>query len=52
MSMSAKLEVDLQAAQDAVTKQGDIVRSLKASAKDGKAEKARALSMATFLLQS
>ncbi len=39
--MSAEeLEKQIQEAQDAVTKQGDTVRSLKASLKDGKAEKA------------
>lgn len=37
--MSPDLEKEVQAAQEAVTKAGDTVRSLKASAKDGKVEK-------------
>lgn len=37
--MSEALEKAIQEAQEAVTKQGDTVRSLKASLKDGKAEK-------------
>ncbi|KAG2487478.1 hypothetical protein HYH03_013900 [Edaphochlamys debaryana] len=38
--MTTDLEKQIQDAQEAVTKQGDTVRSLKASLKDGKAEKA------------
>ncbi|GLC40466.1 hypothetical protein PLESTB_001261900 [Pleodorina starrii] len=38
--MAEHLEKEIQDAQEAVTKQGDTVRSLKASLKDGKAEKA------------
>lgn len=38
--MTTELEQQIAAAQEAVTKQGDTVRSLKASAKEGKAEKA------------
>ena len=37
--MAAKIEKDIEVAQEAVTKQGDSVRSLKALLKDGKAEK-------------
>ncbi|KAG2429717.1 hypothetical protein HYH02_013974 [Chlamydomonas schloesseri] len=37
--MTTELEQQIAAAQEAVTKQGDTVRSLKASAKEGKAEK-------------
>lgn len=33
------LETEFHAAQEAVTRQGDVVRSLKAAVKDGKAEK-------------
>lgn len=33
------LENEFHAAQEAVTRQGDVVRSLKAAVKDGKAEK-------------
>ena len=36
-----QLEEAISLAQEAVSKQGDTVRSLKASAKDGKAEKVR-----------
>jgi hypothetical protein len=36
------LEAAIKAAQEAVTYQGDTVRSIKASAKEGKAEKVRA----------
>ena len=36
---NASLEQDLVVAQAAVTKQGDTVRSLKASLKEGKADK-------------
>lgn len=39
--MAEQLEQAIQAAQDEVTKQGDTVRSLKASLKDGKVEKVR-----------
>lgn len=38
--MAEQLEQAVQAAQEAVTKQGDTVRSLKASLKEGKIEKA------------
>lgn len=38
---NASLEQDLVVAQAAVTKQGDTVRSLKASLKEGKADKER-----------
>lgn len=37
--MAAQLEKGIDAAQEAVSKQGDSVRSLKALLKDGKAEK-------------
>jgi microcystin degradation protein MlrC len=37
--MAEELEKAIQAAQEDVAKQGDVVRSLKASLKDGKAEK-------------
>lgn len=40
VKMTEQMEKDIEAAQEAVTKQGDTVRSLKASLKDGKAEKA------------
>ncbi len=33
------LENEFHAAQEAVTRQGDVVRSLKAAVKDGKADK-------------
>jgi hypothetical protein len=36
---AAQVEKDIELAQEAVTKQGDSVRSLKALLKDGKAEK-------------
>ncbi len=39
ITMAEELEKGIQAAQEEVTKQGDVVRSLKASLKDGKAEK-------------
>lgn len=38
--MASPLEADIQTAQDAVSKQGDVVRALKSDLKDGKAEKA------------
>jgi hypothetical protein len=40
--MADALAAAIEAAQAEVTKQGDTVRSLKASLKDGKAEKVRA----------
>ena len=39
MASEAELQSEIQLAQEAVAKQGDTVRSLKASVKDGKAEK-------------
>ncbi len=39
MATPEELEKELIAADEAVTKQGDTVRSLKASLKDGNAEK-------------
>lgn len=39
-----QLEADIKAAQEAAAFQGDSVRSLKALAKDGKADKVRASS--------
>jgi glycyl-tRNA synthetase len=40
--MTEQLEAAVVAAQDAVTKQGDTVRSLKASVKEGKLQKVHA----------
>lgn len=42
--MAEQLELAIQQAQEAVTRQGDTVRSLKASLKDGKAEKVGSMS--------
>jgi len=40
INMAAVLEAKIADLQEAAAKQGDVVRSLKASAKDGKADKA------------
>ena len=46
---NASLEQDLVVAQAAVTKQGDTVRSLKASLKEGKADKVSTRSLFNLL---
>ncbi len=46
MSSSDDLERAIAAAQEAVTQQGDVVRSLKANVKEGKAQKVQSRSCA------
>ena len=50
MAEVAVLEEGVKSSLEEVTKQGDIVRSLKASVKDGKAEKVEGSAMCFWLL--